>query len=302
MNSLKENLALWRQAVIDDENGIERTLISLAWHHAVFLSTAKAVELAPNGANGRKQLNPYLLELISTSYWGSVVMAIRRLVDPGRLEGTKGVSSLRSVLRSVRENRTSITRHAYVEIIAGLEYDADAVEARYWDYLVRNSESGGQAVWIPSELHVEPIRGRHEQFDFLSGKTPQTRSEDDLIREDIFDKFEARLKVVDVIAEQGTIYFAHAATKESRGSRGIDSFGTTQAREALRVLVETTELVSRWFLYHSLHSVMPTAQDDPFQHLDKPLLQTEGIEPLRREWERYSAEVEGWSSLSDTSI
>src|SRR5579871_1205418 len=153
MPTLAEHLKVWRKAFFDDDNAVERTLTSLAWHHAVFLSIVKAVEMAPADRKGKKKLNPYVLDLLSTSYWGAVIMAIRRLVDPGQLRGRRGVASIRSVLNDVRAKKNLITRRAFIETIAGLEYDGDAVEERFWKFMFERSEKG--VAWIPPELHYD---------------------------------------------------------------------------------------------------------------------------------------------------
>jgi hypothetical protein len=297
---MRERLEAWRRAFEEDENAVLPTLVTYAWNHAVFMTVAKAVELAPVDADGEKPLNFTILNLLRSSYWGSAILSIRRLVDAGPLNGPRGVSSLRSILEDIRACRPRLTRRVYIEEISQLAYDEAEVDRRYWEYLL--AQRPGVAVWVPPELHVEPIVHRHEEFDFLSGVARDARTPNDLIDPSVFDRLSARLSRVDTIADHATIYFAHASTKQSREGRELATFGPSDAKDALHVLVETAELIGRWFLYRNVGDVLPTPQFDPIAHLDQPLLRREDTPEISAQWDAFAAETARWAQINDADL
>lgn len=300
MCAVARRLENWRVAFEDDQNGVVPTLVNMAWNHAVFMSVAKAVELAPTDADGQKPLNSSVLGLLRTSYWASVILAIRRLIDPGPINGHRGVYSLGSILNDVKALQPRLTRRVYVELIAGLEYDDAEVERQASDYILAHAGNG--FVWMPPKLSSAPIAQRHAEFDFLSGVGRDARRPDDLVHPSVFERLEARLRRVHDIGDHGTIYFAHAANQESREGRGIGRLSAKEATDALRLLVETAELIGRWFLCRNVGPVLPTAQFDPLQYLDKPLLR-DGDEPaLHAQWEAFDKEANRWTQLYDAAL
>jgi hypothetical protein len=297
---MRARLNAWRRAFEEDENAVVPTLVTYAWNHAVFMTVVKAVELAPVDAKGEKPLNFTVLNLLRSSYWGSAILSIRRLVDTGPLNGPRGVSSLRSILEDIRACRARLTRRVYLEEISELAYDDAEVDRRYCEYLL--AQGPGVAVWVPPEFHVEPIVHRHEEFDFLSGVARDARTPNDLIDPSVFDRLAARLSRVDAIADHATVYFAHASTKESREGRELATFGPTDAKDALRILVETAELIGRWFLYRNVGDVLPTPQFDPFAHLDRPLLRSDDAPEMHAQWDAFAAETAQWAQLDDAEL
>lgn len=298
---LADRIAAWRQAFEGDDNAIVNTLVSYAWNFAVFQTVAKAVELAPEDGHGNKRLNGMMLQLLRTTYWGSAVMAIRRLVDNGKLHGKFGVASLRSILNDVRSSRDELTRRVYVEDIAKLPYDWEVLDALWWD------RHFGGVPQAPDEAtrraqDPEPSRQRHEEFDFLSGVAPANRTPDDLIDPTIFDRLEARLGRLDTIADHATIHFAHAGTEFSRQGRDMGQWGPTEAVDALRELVEVAELIGRWFVFTSVHDVLPTPQFNQFEHLDQPLMANDDTSALDAAWEAFAEQTARWHSLDNVAL
>lgn len=295
--TMKERIELWRHAFSGDQNSIDATLTTFSWNLAVFQTVVKAVELTPEDHDGNKPLNGMILELLRNTYWGSALLAIRRLVDRGNINGKKGVVSLRSILNDARLHREKITRRVFVEDIAGLAYDPD----EFYKSAPTVPENGN-LIAIPHHLCPSIILLRHETFDFLSGKNPDNRRSDDLIDEKIFDKLESRIAKLDDIADHATIHFAHAATDVSRQGRGIGPWGLSQTLAALKILVETAELIGRWFAHESLSTVLPTPQYDQFSHVNQPLFPIDDTSALEAEWAKFSDMTEEWIAIEDTEL
>lgn len=297
---MRGRIDAWRNAFKDDENGVLPTLITFAWNYSAFAAVAKAVELCPIDEAGNKPLNFMMLDLLRSSYWGSAILAIRRLVDSGPLAGRCGVSSLRSILNDVKACRNRLTRRVYVQEISNLPYNHEVVEKNAWEYLLSHGQN--EAIWMPRDLQPKPSRQRHIEFDFLCGISPGASCPEDLISWDIFDRLEARLAEVDRIAEHATVYFAHASTAESRRGRHLDTFGPSDAKAALKLLTETAELIGRWFVFEGVGNVLPHPQYDQFAHLDKPLLPGNEATLLQAQWEEFAKETGRWPMIEDQSL
>lgn len=297
---MKDRIERWRAAFSGDEQSVVRALVSFAWNHAAFQSVVKAVELLPEGPDGDKPFNWMLLELLKNTYWGSTILAIRRLVDADPLGGKRGVMSLRSILNDVRATRDALTRRVYVEEIAGLAYDAEEVARKEREYLYNHAV--GKAVWIPRHLHPDPIRQRHNQFDFLSGVAAEQRSPDDTIQNWVFDRLEARLGRVQQISDHANIYFAHAATAESREGRGLTKWGPEESTTALELLVQTAELMGRWFLYEGVGDVLPMPNGDQFLHMESSLLPGRDTGPLNEHWQAFAERTRAWPFIEDVAL
>lgn len=298
--TMKKRIEAWRRAFETEENAVVPTLSTFAWNYAAFTAVVRIVDQAPVDAQGEKQLNAMVLELLRSTYWGSAVLAIRRMVDKGPLDGAQGVNSLAAIVGDARACRTKITRRIFVEEIAGLEYDVGAIEQRHWDFV--SSNPPGKPLWVPANLNPAPSLNRHREFDFLSGFEADGRSQDDLIQPWVFDRLETRLARLKSVADHATIHFAHAATTTSRNGRGLEEWGLSDAGAALKLLAETAELVGRWFLYSGIGDVLPHPQYDQFAHLDKPLVASATISQLQAEWERFSEETEQWPFVRNESV
>lgn len=296
---MKERIEAWRQVYEGDDNAIVPSLVTFAWDYAAYMTVARMVKAAPEEPEGRKQLNPLMLDLLLRSYWGGAVLAIRRLLDKGSLHGSRGVCSLRALIADVRDCRYRLTRRVYVEDIAGFEYDYEAVERRAFEYL--RAKSPG-VVWMPQELDSDSIRIRHEQFDFLSGVSKDDRCEGDLIQPSIFDRLESRLSRLEDVAEHATIYFAHMATRVSREGRELENWGTDDAKAALQLLTETAQLVGRWFIHSSVGDVLPTPNYDQFAYLDKPMALTQTLADLQQQWDDFPTDTARWPMIEDREL
>jgi hypothetical protein len=296
--TIKERIAAWRQAFSDEENGIHSTLVRLAWKHATYLVVLKAFELSPETKTGKKQANDMLLELIADGYWPFMVLAIRRLTDKEKLEGQKGVYSLRSVIRDIRKHRDALNRKVFLEDISEQPYDYESIDLAHADF-IRQSEPG--VVWTPKHLISSESKRRHREFDFLSGVDSSRRNPEDLIQESIFDRLEERIKRLDKIADHATIYYAHAATASSRANRGLTEWGTEDAESALKIIAETAQLVGSWFLYSGIGDILPTPQYNQFEFIDKPFFCGE-ISELEKTWSNFAKRVSGWPYVEDVSL
>lgn len=294
---MEDRIKSWKIAFEVDEQAVLTTLINFAWNYASFATIVELVRGTPEDHEGEKPLNPLLFDLLIGGYWGNALLAVRRLVDKGPIQGRDGVCSISAIIRDARACRLRLTRKVYVEDIAGLPYNYEALKDRYWRHVLAQPP-GPQ--YVPRELWYEPSEARHTQFDWLSGTTPGSSSPDDLIREEIFDRLEARLAVLDGVSAHATVHYAHAATEASRNGRVLVQWGHTEAKDALKVLAETAELVGRWFCYSGIGDILPTPQYDQFRYLDR--LAPVPPERLQEQWDAFADEVSRWSFIEDDQL
>lgn len=294
---MRDRISSWKRAFEGDEQAVLPTLVNLAWNYASFSTIVEVVRHSPEDPDGSKQLSPLLFDLLIGCYWSNTLLALRRLVDKGPIQGPNGVCSITAIIQDARACRQRLTRKVYVEDIAGLPYNYEVVRGRHWRHMLAQPR-GPQH--IPRELWYEPSENRHAQFDWLSGTTPGNSTPDDLIREEVFDRLEARMAPLDGAAAHATVHYAHAATEASRNGRVLAQWGQGEAKEALKVLAETAELVGRWFCYSGIGNILPTPQYDQFRFLDR--LAPISEERLQQHWDDFDQEVDRWPSIDDQQL
>lgn len=86
---MKDRIETWKRAFEEDDQGVLPILIDFSWNYATYTTIAKIVGHSPETEDGRKNLNYMVLNLLASGYWQSATLAIRRLVDGGKLKGKK---------------------------------------------------------------------------------------------------------------------------------------------------------------------------------------------------------------------
>ncbi|SFK77147.1 hypothetical protein [Lysobacter sp. cf310] len=294
---MRQHIAAWKAAFEGDDQAVLPLLVALASHHAAFSAIVELVRVAPEDDAGRKKLNVLVLDLVATGYWTSAFLTIRRLLDKYELDGRRGVNSLRAIVKDVRKCRERLTRRVFVEDIAGIGYDYVSMKARYEEYARRQSGP----FWVPLELRYEDSVRRHVEFDWLSGTSSAARSADDLISESVFDRLETRLAQLDRVAEHATLRHVHAATEASRAGRVLENWGLNDAFDALKLLVQTADLVGRWFCYSGTGNVLPHPNFDQFEFLDLPMFVGDRA-VLERCWETFAEECARWPYIENDEL
>ncbi|WP_373413739.1 hypothetical protein [Ensifer aridi] len=294
---LKARIRNWKEAFSDETSGIYSTLADLHWKYAAFRTAVAIIRHANDHPGKGHHPNRMLFDLIAESFWMGTLLGVRRLLDRGDLTGDKGVFSLRSVIKDVEACSGQLTRRVFVEEIADLPYDYEAIERAEYEHL--KSLPPGTPVWGSTEAFTSRLR--HEHFDFLSGVSAPDRRPRDKIRKEIFDRLEARLTTLDGIAKHVSTHIAHAGNSKSRTGWELSQFDTRDARSALKELTEVAHLAGGWFAYDGA-SELAVAQYDKFEGLDLPLISTEGIEDLERNWQRVEQDISSWLLVKATDL
>ncbi|MGN6111745.1 MAG: hypothetical protein ACTHOC_01830 [Luteimonas sp.] len=292
---MRERIALWKRIFDTDDNAITKQVSKLAWDLAAFTCLVEVVRRAPDAGNG-KRLNGMLMDMMATGFWSTTLQGVRKLAETMSIHGRYGVCSIGGLLQDIQDVRHRLTRRVFVEDIAGVEYDYEATRARYWQWAMEG-EPGPR--WVPREYHYEISEQRHKVFDWLSGTTPETRTPDDVVREQVFIDLAERLKQLDAVVEHVNVAVAHAATEASRAGRVLDRWNLDDAKSAIKELAQIAELVGSWFCFSGVGTVLPVPQSDQFEHLDQPLYQGD-VAALREVWDRLSDEMEHWHEIDPT--
>lgn len=295
---MRERVAEWKRIFDTEENAITKALYRMAWDLAAYSCLVEVVQQAPI-VGGEKQLNGLFLDMVATGFWSGSMQGIRRLVEKEPIRGTKSVCSLGGLIADIRGSRGKLTRRVFVSDIAGLEYNYLLTAAAREAYGQDQIQQGNDSYWTPQLLNDQQSRKRHAEFDWLSGTTPGTSTPDDLIRTEVFDMLEARLRRSMSVVEHVNVEIAHAATEASRQGRVLERWGLSDAKQAFRDLAELAQVVGNWFCFSGTGTLVPLPQYDQFEHLDVPLY-TADRSRLQEVWNEFDRESQQWHQVDPT--
>lgn len=293
-----ERIEEWKRIFDSEQNAITKALTRMAWDVAAFSCVVEMVRQA-SSVDGEKQLNGLVMDMLASGFWAGTMQGIRRLVEKEPIRGPKSVCSLGGLIEDIRASRGKLTREVYVRDIAGLEYNYLRTRAASDAYAIEQLQQGNRSYWVPIQLHHELALKRHEEFDWLSGVTANVSRPDDLIREEIFDMLESRLKRLSSVIDHVNVEIAHAATEASRQGRILERWGLTDAKQAMREIAEVAHVVGSWFCYSGAGTVLPIAQFDKFKHLDRPMFIGDRAK-LEAVWAEFDREAQQWNQVDAT--
>jgi hypothetical protein len=265
----------------DEHHAIWTHVSALVWNDASFRTLAQLAVNNPESCLG----NTLVAEKLVNGHVATQILAIRRLVDNRR-----DVISLRRLIKDVRRNFELFTRENYI-CFDGLPYDCEAVmrkdmEARAGQGPFWGATKGPDA-WTTSNMI-------HAHFDKLSGVNAANRSREDGLPVALVDTVEGWLdnSHVDELADWSHAFLAHAGSVESRDDIKQAIVNNNKITEAIRVVARVTEAISAEILNASgrLNSLMPTAQFNQLENLDKPVMRADQETQAHEMWDELSAE------------
>ncbi|MFZ0496812.1 MAG: hypothetical protein WBE80_09115 [Methylocella sp.] len=283
LQSYRDKRRLWLSWIDKDEHhAIWRVLSSMVWTDVSFRAlTHFAVNDENNGLN-----NSLLAEALLDGHVATQVLAIRRLMD----DGSSDIISLRRLVKDLRRNFALLTRENYV-CFDGLPYNYESVQQKemmeragkgfFW------GETSGPGAHGTSRM-------AHEQFDKLVGIDPARRSREDRLPAFLLTTIERWLddSGADELAKWSHAFLAHAGGPESR--KRIDDLNVTTHKitDAIKALARVTEAISARLLFAGgrTNSLMPVAQFNQFEKLDKPIMQAGSEADAYKLWHQLSDE------------
>lgn len=281
----------------DDRNSITRQIIPMIWNAAAFRVVNEARRLALTTDEGGVQLNGLMHGLINDCFFRSQLLAVRRLVDQGGLQGKRGTFSLRGLLDDMKVHLGLFTR----QNICGAEdvpLDLEPVRRQY-DEFVRAKVQSGECAWhVPQSLSWDSFERRHREIDALAGVDGSTRSGTDQLQVRVLDALLARLNECGEISIYVNKFIAHAATPESRAPYNVDDAGIALEKlwDAHEVLCRVTNTIEVFLLTGTSHGFLATPQYDLFRYIERPLVSAGGVKKLRKTWDAYDDETTTWQA------
>ncbi|MFO1050490.1 MAG: hypothetical protein U1E52_21640 [Geminicoccaceae bacterium] len=267
----------------DKHHAIWQVLTQMVWNEVAFNTVAAIADADSDSALN----NPLIVEAVLYGHVAMQVLAIRRLTDT-----SKGVLSLSKLLQDIRSHRNLLTRENYVAF-DGLPYDYAAVKEEH----LRTRGAGVMWLDTTGPGAFDSAQRAHEQFDRLSGITPDRRKRDDQVPAKLIDTVEQWISDCGAkdVANWSHKYLAHAGSLASR--RAIAGYGVNRAKigTAIKGLARAAEAVSAYLLYSSgrMNALMATPQFDQFERLENAALSsTSGVDPSYV-WNTLTREYDG---------
>lgn len=229
--------------------------------------------------------NSLVAEQLINGYVATQVLAIRRLVDK-----RTDVISLRRLIKELRGNFDSFTRENYV-CHDGLPYDYEAVQMKEMMARAGSGPFWGSTLG-PNAYSTSQMA--HNQFDKLAGIDPAKRSREDRLPIALLNTIEGWLNDSGAVnlAEWSHAYLAHAGDAVNRQRIAALMLTMNKMTQAIKALARVTEAISAYILFAGgrMNSLMPTAQFDQFENLEKPILRADAKEGAYQIWEKLSDE------------
>lgn len=283
LQSYRDKRRLWLSWIDTDEHhAIWRVLSSMVWTDVSFKTlTHFAINDENNGLN-----NSLLAEALLNGHVATQVLAIRRLMD----DSNSDIISLRRLVKDLRRSFALLTRENFV-CFDGLPYDYESVQQK------EMMERAGKGVFW-GETSGPGAHGTsrmaHEQFDKLAGIDPAKRNREDRLPTSLLTTIESWLddSGADDLAKWSHAFLAHAGGPESRKRTADLMVTTNKITDAIKALARVTEAISAWLLFASgrTNSLMPVAQFNPFEKLDKSIMQAGGEADAYKLWHQLSDE------------
>ena len=205
-------------------------------------------------------------------------------------DGNSDIISLRRLVKDLRRNCGLFTRENYV-CFDGLPYDYEAVQQK--EMMERAGKGAFWAERSGPRAHVIS-RMAHQQFDKLAGIDPAKRSREDRLPASLLTTIEKWLNDsgADDLAKWSHAYLAHAGGPESRKRIADLMVTTNKITDAIKALARVTEAISPWLLFAGgrTNALMPVAQFNPFEKLDKPIMQAGAEADAYKLWHQLSDE------------
>jgi hypothetical protein len=277
LQSYRDKRRLWLSWIDRDEHhAIWSVLTSMVWTDVAFQMLTQFA----TGDENNPLNNTLIGQALIDGQVATQVLAIRRLMD----NGNSDIISLRRLVKDLRRHLHLFTRENYV-CFDGLPYDYEAVQ--HQEML---AQAGKGMFWgqTSGPRAHGPSRMAHEQFDRLAGIDPANRSREDRLPLALLTTIERWLDEsgADELAQWSHVYLAHAGGPEERKRKADLVVTGNKITGAIKALARVTEAISAWLLWAGgrSHSLMPVAQFNPFERLDRPIMATGGAGEAQKLW------------------
>lgn len=276
--------------LMHDVRSVRAQMSELFWQDAAFRIFNLARRFSERGRE-TSAVSGLLASYLDTAYVAREVTEVARLLERPGDDPAKGVVSLPTVIKLVREGRHLITRDVYVAH-GGLPYDYEAAQVADREGL---RARGGGAGWASPKPAMSAIA--HRTFDRLSGTAPDRRSRDDKLKPGLLRWLEEHLTCAETtkFRRLRNKVFAHAADSASRGASWTrDGISLNDVDQVHRRLLEVAEVLSQLVSGYQIAPIV-TASGDVLYGLDRPFLRDENLPDVRELLDEYARTREEWT-------
>ncbi|HEY5207304.1 MAG TPA: hypothetical protein VIJ63_22290 [Roseiarcus sp.] len=263
----------------DEHHAITLSICSLVWNDVSFRVLARAGETNEEGALG----NSLIAEALIEGHIAIQTLAIRRLMDDRK----SGVISLANLLKDIDRNVGLFTRENFVAF-DGLPYDCETARKRV---VTAQLVAGNSTFWAARHGPdaYSPSQQAHETFDRISGVDPANRQRLDRIPTRHVKTLRRWLTETNAgsIVDWTDNFLAHAAGRHRRHRVDLAAIQPTldKITAVTRTFARVSEVVLAYLLFDGgLGNVMPVAQYDELEQLDRPAITAKQASDLTKRW------------------
>jgi len=300
MCSFNEYMEQWEEWFDSDNSRcIVGQVQHLLFDTFIFKLLEKAYELSDseliNGKEVKKQ-NQMLHWFIDRNYVMSVHIIIRRLLDKG-----SDVVSLKRLLDVMKGKHSLLTRQNYAKKFECF-VDLSEHEAAYSNKISANAlyyKPGDKKEFTkitePFILKYKKSERFHDRFDKLCNKDSASRSAEDVVSSDVFDKLNNNLtQCKDLIKVPVNKIFAHTDIKKFSDDIFVEYSNIFKAN---KILVDVVKFISLNLLGDYSISMLPSPPTNWHKYLHEPFVDKKHHSEISKLWQNYSNELN--SSVSE---
>lgn len=278
----------WYESSPNNPNTIEGQIISMMFHDLTYrcITSIRSSLPSEEQISARSSTLAYIID---SGYLANQVLAISKLTD----DRSDVVSVLRLV-KDVGSNREFITREVYVAGF-GDPYDPEAWRKEHdeSDLMIQMWGLRDPRLfrWLLSHY-------AHEQFDALSGVSPEQRSRDDMVPPVIFRRIIEWLSIPEIkeLKNLRDNFLAHAGDALRRGEQNImRSVRFDQVDKAQKAIIRAERAITDCLLSIGIgREVIAAPPLGIFSGLDIPYSTMAGQDEMHARWDRLKTERESW--------
>jgi hypothetical protein len=277
----------WYDHSPQEPHSIEQQIQTMLFNDLVYRSVTSARStISPKTAVAARTNT--LTFLLDTGYVATQVLAILRLLDDRR-----DVISVTRLLKDVQKNRSVITRENYVSSF-GLPYDPLGWQNEDRGLSAAVGVFGLEAPELTNWLQSEHL---HQTFDRLSGKSPGSRSRNDVIPNSVFQRLHAWISTDSILKLEKlrNNFLAHAADAASRDETKYAGVRFVEIDEAHRAIIRVERVITDLVLARRIaRDVVPMPPLGLFADLDLAYATKDAEDQMYSRWDDLTAERNQW--------
>ncbi len=286
----------WRDCLEGrDRNSLFNQIITLIWDAGIYRIILECRKSYLAEVTNTPKLNFEFQSFLDRNYFQTMASSIRRIVDDSySISGARGVFSLSSIAKDIKSYNYDLTRKKIFEL-RKIEYNFDILHDKERQFIRSESLKNSRAFSIPLEINPDRSIENHLLFDKLSQKTPNNRSQEDVISSSFWDLLEKKIFSAKKLCDYVDKFIAHAASPESR----IQSFYTSEkitienCWAIQKNLCEVFDILTNIILGVKVEYLL-FEKPSFYEYWDSPI-NPFGLSLIEDTFSKYRSEIESWN-------